>query len=674
MGRNAFPCFFLIVSLAIPLVMTGCHYGGDGEHPLDTVAQRKIALGKSTATHLATADSCLSLEAELKALAAAEIKTFFEMSASPQPVPVGAPMAPPAEVDNGNADGAGAPANGENLTNNQVAGVDEADFVKTDGKRLYVLENGALHRFDITAPGVIAAAGRLAIEGWPQAMLLDDERVLVISGMWNGFDHDGDIAIGMPFMLDERVKATLVEWPDGGSARIVQERWFDGHYLTAREIDATARIVLHGRLPNGILDTLWTYLGEHESAEAAKAAALADLDALDLDALLPRSYVRDADGNQRTLPYTENDCAGFEIPEDSNGSGVTSIVTLALNDAGAFGTQHIVSNPPVVYVSANHLFLAESAQDWWWYWWNETEDERLNIHAFDTADGGMRYAGSARAQGAPINQFALDDHEGVLRIATWTGGNRWWWTDAAVESRVYTFGIRANALEPLGELTGIAPGEQLFAARFLGDTAYLVTFLQIDPLFSIDLADPAHPSILGELEVPGFSTYLHPLENDRLLAVGVGGDESGATWQTVVSLFDVSNRSAPALLARHDLARDNSGWSWSEALYEHKAFQFESTRGLLAAPLGAARVTNGIWEWTSTLELVKVDADRLLAHGSVDHSTYFDSHDNGYFYSPDIRRSFFIDDYLYAVSSKAVTVHPASNPAVIVADALIAVD
>ncbi|HEX6930278.1 MAG TPA: beta-propeller domain-containing protein, partial [Gammaproteobacteria bacterium] len=326
---------------------------------------------------------------------------------------------------------------------------------------------------------------------------------------------------------------------------------------------------------------------------------------------------------------------------------------------------------PTVYVSTNHLFLAESAQDWWWHSWEGNEGERLNLHAFDITDGGMEYAGSGRVEGVPVNQFALDEHDGVLRVATWTGGNRWWWTDSAIESRLYTLRIDANALTPLGELRGIAPGEQLFAARFAGDVAYLVTFEQIDPLFTVDLSDPANPAIIGELEVPGFSTYLHALDGGRLLAVGVGGDETGATWNTVVSLFDVSTLAAPALLARYDFARDDSGWNWSEALYEHKAFQFHAERGLLALPLGASRVSNDIWEWSSTLELVKVEGDALSAYGSVDHSAYFDSDDGSYHYSPDIRRSFFIGDFIYAISAKAVTVHPADNPAVTVADALI---
>ncbi len=647
----------------IAALLTACGSDGKNEHPLQTAAAIRVDMGKGNNAQLRTTESCAALETELKGLAAAEIETFFEMMDSPQPMPFDAGTGAPA------AGGEGDDANAmpDDYTNNQVAGIDEADFVKTDGERLFVLEGSALHRFDISTPGSITPAGTMAIEGTPAAMLLAGNRILVLSTIRENAGESGISADA--FMLSERVKATLVEWPDGGAPATASERFFDGWYLTAREMDSRARVVLHGRLPNPIVEELWRYWNEAEDKDAAKRRALDDLAALDIDALLPRSYRRNANGGLDAVAYTQEDCASFEIPLDSNGSGVTSIVTLDMTAPDEFLTRHIVSNYPTVYVSADHLVLAESAQNWWWYWWENNKAERLNLHAFDIADGDIDYVGSARAFGAPINQFALDEHDGVLRVATWIGGNRWWWETAEIESQVYTFSINENGLQQLGSLGGIARGEQLFAARFLGDVAYLVTFEQIDPLFTIDLADPANPRILGELEVPGFSTYLHPVADGRLLAVGVGGDADGATWNTVASLFDVSDLTAPALLARHDVSNDNPGWNWSEALYEHKAFQFHDGLGLLALPLSASRATNGYWEWISTLELVKVENDMLSAYGSIDHSAYFSSTDYGY--SPEIRRSFFIGEYIYAVSSKAVSVHPVENPAIVVADALI---
>lgn len=658
MDRNR----LLAACLCIAGLLAGCTDDDKKTDTLDQAAKARIALGKSGNSQLHGAASCLALEHELKALAAAEIMTWFEQG---NDTPVLLDDAPAAGSSNDSAAGEGA----AQYTNNQVAGIDESDFVKTDGERLFVLHGNALARFMIPSAGELQAAGSQDIEGWPLALLMHGDRLLVVSAADAGFGHDTADSSDASYAQPQAVKLTLLEWPNDEAATILAERWFDGWFLTGRLHENNARLVLHGELPNPVLQNLWQYQDEH--GDNAQQAALEDLAALEIDALLPRSYQRDASGALASVDYTDNDCDAFQVPADSNGGGVSSVVSLDLLAPDFMGTQHIVSNYPVVYMSEEHLYLAESAQDWWWFAWNDESEERLNLHAFELDAGGIAYLDSVRTNGAPINQFALDEHDDVLRIATWTGGARWWWTDRDIESQLHTFAIDAGRFEPLGSLTGIAPGEQLFAARFNGDTAYLVTFEQIDPLFVIDLADASNPVILGELEVPGFSTYLHSIGEGRLLAVGVGGDDTDVNWNAVVSLFDVSDPSMPTLAAQHDFAYENGDWNWTEAMYEHKAFQYHTERGLLAVPLGASRSINGVWQWISTLELVQVSGDKLIGAGSIDHSSYFSSNDSSFYWSPDIRRSFFIGDYIYAISSKAVSVHPLDNPAIKITDALL---
>src|SRR5690606_24595435 len=133
---------------------------------------------------------------------------------------------------------------------------------------------------------------------------------------------------------------------------------------------------------------------------------------------------------------------------------------------------------------------------------------------------------------------------------------RWWWgavdSDTAppeMENHVWVLRASGSHYLPVGHLGGIALGERITAARFLDDKGYLVTFRQVDPLFTIDLSNPDTPVLAGELKIPGFSTYLHPLGADRLLTIGVGGDEQGANWRTTISTFDVSDFANPALTA-----------------------------------------------------------------------------------------------------------------------------
>ncbi|MBW3568200.1 MAG: beta-propeller domain-containing protein, partial [Proteobacteria bacterium] len=571
----------LVSVTCLAFLLTACNGSGESTvSTLDRAAKTRIAMGGSDNAVLKNSGSCAALENDLKALAAAEILTWFEQGRS-------GPVAVDAES------GADAPNDGSgaaDYTNNQVAGIDEADFVKTDGDRLFVLQDSGLARFEIPVAGEILPAGTQAIEGYPLALLLHDDRLLIVSG--GNIDFSDDTADSLMSGVTT-VKLTLLEWPDDQPASVIAERWFDGTYLAARLLDNTARLVLHGALPNPVLQDLWQIMTESDDEETARNVALEALAALELEDLLPRGYLRNDAGELVSVPYTNNDCAEFEIPADSNGGGVSSVLSLDLLASETLESQHVVSNYPVVYMSRQHLYLAESAQAWWWFAWNDNGAEKLNVHAFTLAAGSVDYLDSVRTIGAPINQFALDEYDNTLRMATWTGGARWWWADQPIESQLHTFSIDSDGLAMRGSLDGIAPGEQLFAARFVDDTAYLVTFEQIDPLFVIDLSDPSRPAVLGELEVPGFSTYLHPLPENRLLAVGIGGDDEGVNWNTVVSLFDVSEPTKPSLAARHDFNYENGDWNWTEALYEHKAFQYHTERGLLAIPMDASRNSNG---------------------------------------------------------------------------------
>jgi len=142
----------------------------------------------------------------------------------------------------------------------------------------------------------------------------------------------------------------------------------------------------------------------------------------------------------------------------------------------------------------------------------------------------------------------MSEQDGYLRMATTDFG--WWgWGGTGTEegNNVFVLEDDAGALNQVGELRGVAPGEQIYAARFMGDVGYLVTFLQTDPLFTLDLSDPSAPTVVGELEVNGYSSYLHPAGADHLLAVGMDADDSGSVLGFQVSLFDISDLSAPTL-------------------------------------------------------------------------------------------------------------------------------
>jgi len=209
----------------------------------------------------------------------------------------------------------------------------------------------------------------------------------------------------------------------------------------------------------------------------------------------------------------------------------------------------------------------------------------------------------------------------------------------------------------------------------------------MDPLWVIDLSDPTNPNVLGELEIPGVSTYIHPVDEDTLLTIGIGPGEDGLglDWSiTQVSLFDVSNPEYPVLMdvqplspayvdeQCEDIRSCGWSWSWSEASYEHKAFTYWAPENLLAVPLSTYRQTYDIveengeeyyhwnYEFISLLQLVNVDVENgsLSIHGAVNHSAFYDD-DDGYWWGgqTNIRRSIFMGDYIYSFSGAGAAVH-----------------
>ncbi len=154
------------------------------------------------------------------------------------------------------------------------------------------------------------------------------------------------------------------------------------------------------------------------------------------------------------------------------------------------------------------------------------------ITRLDITSSPVRVTAECTLEGTLLNSYSIDEHEGLLRVALNSQeGN--------------SIVVLDESLTQVGKLSGIAPGEQIKSARFMGDTAYLVTFVQTDPLFVIDLKNPQKPEILGEVKLPGFSEYLHPVGDGLLLGVGVGGTETGTDGTAKISLFDVSVPASP---------------------------------------------------------------------------------------------------------------------------------
>ena len=626
-------------------------------------------------------------------------------------------------------------------TNNQEEGVDEADFLKTDGYHIYMLNGNLLVIMGVPEFGNLTLESNISIQGYPMQMMLEGDRLVVASSIYYwSLPHDDPLRELMSedeysytyTRVQNLVKYTVVDITDRTAPEVERELYIEGNYHTARLVDGTMRSVTHLWTHIDGLRT-WVYLPEtyweadtdeermtiwNQSMEETIAANQAIIDDLTLDDFAPHLYEVGEDGLFQH-PATSEDCSEFSASADSAGRGFSTIMTIELlGDESEMQLDHITSSWAHVYASQNMMILAEPANDWWWFWRNFGWDDATNIHVFDISDPSeTTYVASGRVEGTVQDQFSISEYNGVIRVATTEDAWGRWWLEGTEEwtgptNNVFTLGVSesctctsyftyagetmcsvsectvdSSELIQLGHVGDIAPDERIWSARFVGDRAYLVTFQNIDPLWVIDLTDPTDPIILGELEVPGVSTYIHPIDSETLLTIGIGPgpDGLGLDWSvTQVSLFDVSDPTNPTLAdslqlspAYEDEGCDEwgCGWSWSysEATYEHKAFTYWAPEQLLAIPLSTYRYTydeveidgrtytySG-YEFVSTLELIDVDAENgtLSTHGMVNHSEFYneDGLSGWWSGSTSIRRSIFMGDYIYAFSAAGASVH-----------------
>ena len=628
-------------------------------------------------------------------------------------------------------------------TNNQEQGVDEADFVKTDGFFVYMINkgysdygrypSGKLHILDIPEVGNISYLSNISIEGRPTEMLLVDDQAVVYSNVQiysyyeekhplddvvkkerkapisidsskESEDIIMDYDYGHYYRTTSFTKLTVLDLTNRSSPQISKELYIEGGYQTARESGGTVRMVSYGWMEiDGLktwLDfsdyrTYWELDWDSSKREQIWMEVMNEtieyndkvIDQTPLDDLLPRIYEKSGD-NITIHKYTESgdgNCQNFATASDSTGQGITSIMTLDLLEENfSFNADHILSNWATVYASGDVMIMAEDSQSSWWFWGEEESNyqEMTNLHVFDISNPGQTdYIASGRINGTIQDQFSLSEHDGNIRVCSTTGQWGRWWMDnqEPMLSHVFVLGLNADKTEyeVIGKVGDIAPNESIWSARFVGDKAYIVTFRNIDPLWTIDLSEPTNPRVIGELKVPGVSTYIHPVGDTHLLTIGIAGDDDGLDWGvTQISFFDVSDFSNPILessLKLNPAPNGENDWSYShsEATYEHKAFQYWEDDGLLAIPMSTSRWYQDTveedgkkyhhygYEYISKLMLINATPGKSLGIYSenIDHSSYYGSRYS--WDSPDIKRSIFMGggDYIYAISEKAVTAH-----------------
>jgi uncharacterized secreted protein with C-terminal beta-propeller domain len=336
-------------------------------------------------------------------------------------------------------------------------------------------------------------------------------------------------------------------------------------------------------------------------------------------------------------------CRGVDRPSRFAGSGMLTVLTIDLRRGlPAVDADTVLTDGQIVYGSPTSFYVATER-------WHEPGDgtpagSNTEIHRFDATEAdATRYVASGRVRGYMLSQWSMSEHEGVLRVASTASPT--WAEDGSEqtesESAVTVLATDGDRLRRVGHLDGIGRGEDIYAVRFLGDTGYVVTFRQIDPLHVIDLGDPTNPRALGELKIPGYSAYLHPVGPGLLIGVGRDVSEDGVPGGVQVSLFDVSDPARPTRIDREDFG----GGSSTEVEYDHHAFSWFADQRLAILPIDSYDPSGG--ESHGAVGLV-VAADALGRVARVSR---------GETYEAQIRRTLELGGSIYATAANGVSAY-----------------
>jgi inhibitor of cysteine peptidase len=474
--------------------------------------------------------------------------------------------------------------------NIQDAGVAESDTVKTDGEYLYVAGENEVRVISALPPQSMQVKSRISVGGQVDSIYLHEKKLVILytpSGgqgvLWLYSDNLKMIDVGMPYWNPVKVKTgiLLADVSDPIDPSVIKDIQFEGSLLSSR-VTGNNLHVISQFIPVLPQLNLWydgTLSGKESTVENNRTA----LEPLSLDEYIP-SYAEYDDAG--TLIHEGRLIASrdFLRPKTPAGGTIVSVITVSLadmeKDLSAIGfvadIHHAYTTSQSIYLISN-LYRGQTGENVQF----DPEIYKTRIYQFDISDDSVSYGAEGLVKGHVLNRFSLGEYNGILRIATTTGSTQ----DSSVSNHVFCLEKQNEKLDIIGSLENLAPGERLHSARFIGNRGFLVTFAEADPFINLDLSDPRNPVSVGELNVPGNSTYLYPLGDDYLLTIGKNTiSDSGLVvdqglW---LSIYDIRNFSAPRLLSGENIGDRGTN---SEALFNHKAIMFLPERNLLALPV-----------------------------------------------------------------------------------------
>ena len=645
-----------------------------------------VILGAFSLLHPAKLD--LSEQGQLKKFASeAELKTFLNGSQSyninSARTLALAPVAAGTQSEDKSSDYSG--------TNIQVAGVDEADFVKNDGKYIYTISGSSVVIAGVypAENGKIASIINLSDIN-PTDLYLNGDRLVVFGNVYNyyGGSETGLVAregIAMPVRYGRSTTEIRVyDVADRTNPVMKRDIVLNGTYYNSRMIGdyvyAIVNVPTYGDIPvfspyqkqfevyyfdvpsSSYQFTNIVSLNMKDDSPIQNKVFLLSYSTnlfvsqdniyLVYQKQLDQKYLFNRLIDEAIMPNVPSDI-GARISAAKNSTNTEYETERILQEWIASMTPEQAAHAQT-QIEAKYRQVEADLQK---------EMQKSVVHKISIKDGSIDYTGKGEVPGQPLNQFSMDEHNGYFRIAT-TVGEVW---NGNSLNNVYVLDANMNVV---GKLEDLAKGERIYSVRFLGNRAYMVTFKKVDPLFVIDLSSPSEPKVLGQLKIPGYSDYLHPYDENHIIGIGKNAIDASlseieqrnldfAWYQGVkIALFDVSDVNNPKEVSKYVIG--DRGTS-SEALYDHRAFLFSPSKQLLVLPIQLAQINRTLYgenpPANSYGDTVWVGAyvfdttNGFTLKGRIAHTDNFT--DYGY-WSYQIRRSLYIGDNLYTISQKMI--------------------
>jgi inhibitor of cysteine peptidase len=586
-------------------------------------------------------------------------------------------------------------------TNIQVEGVDEADFIKNDGKYIYVLAQNKLVIVDAFPASEAKTVSTTTIEGRPGDLFVNDDRLIV-------FTQDDAQVMVFPeydyrpmFRYTPRTNAFIYDISDRKKPVQVSNFSINGNYFQSRMIGDYVYFIVKDdiyyysefvnvpTINRGLIKIMSPdvyYFDNPEENYVFHTIASINIKS---DKINAKSFMMGYSDNlyvsenniyityRKNMPVRYYEAQSEErfykvvvpqLPKDAQDK------IYAIRDSSLSSSEKWDKISSIMEDTYNNMSEIEK-QDYSMNVQKAVEEyetklaqerDRTVIQKININKGDIEYRTKGEVQGSLLNQFSMDESGENFRVATtsqiWTGSG------SKQYNNVY---VMDKDLVISGKLENIAKDEMIYSTRFIGNRLYMVTFRRMDPLFVIDLSDPKYPKILGELKIPGFSDYLHPYDENHI--IGVGKETADNQWGGTsikglkLSLFDVSDVNNPKQLNRYEIGTSGTD---SEALRDHKAFLFDKKKNLLVIPVREVKETpryderygyyiERVWQGAYVFNLTLQDGFKL--NGRVSHLDDYEE-DTYYWNSPGaVRRSMYMDDVLYTVSARKILMNDLDN-------------